>query len=589
MRKIINRAEDVVTEQIEGFTAAYSKLYIKHPVVNGILFKYKRHDKVALVIGGGSGHEPMFSGFVGKGLADGAACGNIFASPDPGTIYETAKAVESGKGVLFVYGCYSGDNLNFDMGEEFLNKTGIKTAHVRVQDDIASAVSELRENRRGIAGDVFVIKIAGAACDCGMDLDQVKRIAEKANRRTFSIGVATSSAQLPGAKELIFKLEDGKIEYGMGLHGEKGVLRTDWDSADELTERMYEQLMTETCLEKGESVCVLVNGLGSTTIIELSIVYRKLKELLEKDGVRIYDADLNSYCTSQEMGGFSISILRLDHELKKYFDMPCHSPYYTKEVFKEEKTKDYDSLFNTVEQKEKDVDSLQAYIRKEQYNELDAEDCSQMLLYVARQIRMAEPVLTRIDSAIGDGDHGIGMKIGMMQLEKVLSGLQTDNAYQIFASAGEAMLMSMGGASGIIFGSLFLSGTENVLPKKKITGTDLAVMFEKSLQAIQERGGAGKGDKTMVDALLPAVKAMKKSAESGLEVMLAQAEAAARAGALETKNMIAGFGRAKSLGGRAIGYPDAGAVSTWLIFWSMHEFVVTGQMNQQDAISSFIV
>ena len=261
MRKIINDPDNIVEEMMEGFIAAYHHMYYKHPEVNSVISRCRRKNKVSLIIGGGSGHEPMFSGFVGAGLADAACCGNIFASPDPKNIYETGKSIDEGKGILFVYGCYAGDNLNFDMGEEFLNAKGIKTAHVRVQDDVASAPKERRGDRRGIAGDVFVIKIAGAACDAGLELEEVTRITEKARDNTRTIGVATAPAQLPGADKPIFELGEDEIEYGMGLHGEKGVERTKWEPADVLVEKMYRQIMEDSDLKRGDKVCVLVNGL----------------------------------------------------------------------------------------------------------------------------------------------------------------------------------------------------------------------------------------------------------------------------------------------------------------------------------------
>lgn len=331
MKKIINEADCVVEEMMEGFVSAYHQYYEKHPEVNGVLLREKRKGKVSLVIGGGSGHEPMFSGFVGKGLADAAACGNIFASPDPNTIYETAKAVEDGQGVLFVYGNYAGDNLNFDMGEEFLCDDNIKTAHVRVWDDVASAPKDRIEDRRGIAGDVFVIKIAGAACDAGMSLEEVKAVTEKARDCTKSIGVATSPGQIPGLDKPTFELGDNEIEYGMGLHGEPGIERTQMEPADTLTEKLYKNIKADMELKSGDEVCVLVNGLGSTTVLEMSIVYRKLRQLLQRDGIIIYDVDLNSYCTCQEMGGFSVTLMRLDEELKALYNAPCYCPYYAKE------------------------------------------------------------------------------------------------------------------------------------------------------------------------------------------------------------------------------------------------------------------
>ena len=207
---------------------------------------------MALVVGGGSGHEPMFAGFVGKGLADAAACGNIFASPDPNTVYETANAVNEGKGVLFVYGNYAGDNLNFDMAEELLNDDGIPTAHVRVWDDVASAPADRIEDRRGIAGDVTVIKVAGAACDAGLDLQEVTRIVEKARDNTKSIGIAVSPGQIPGLDKPTFELREDEMEYGMGIHGEPGIQRTKMEPADVLTEELYRNLMQDAKLEKGD-------------------------------------------------------------------------------------------------------------------------------------------------------------------------------------------------------------------------------------------------------------------------------------------------------------------------------------------------
>ncbi len=579
MRKIINNPDNVVAEMMEGYIGAYGKYFEKHPEVNGVISRQRRKDKVALVIGGGSGHEPMFSGFVGKGLADAAACGNIFASPDPNTVYQTAKAVDQGKGVIFVYGCYAGDNLNFDMGEEFLNDDGIATTHVRVWDDVASAPKERISDRRGIAGDVFVIKTAGAACDAGLDLDEVTRITEKARDNTKTIGVATAPAQLPGVEKPIFELSDGEIEYGMGLHGERGVLRTSWQDADTLAEKMYSQLLEDADLKEGDEVCVLVNGLGSTTIMELAIVFRKVKQLLVKDGIKVYDADLNSYCTSMEMGGFSITLFKLDEELKKYYNMPCYCPFYAKGELTGAVLEADEDTGSTIiaepEFDENDVEEAKIVRSKEgELTELNAQDARNMLLYIADKMIAKKPYLTEVDSAIGDGDHGIGMAGGMQKAKKKLMKMEAEeNAYAVFEAAGKAMLLSMGGASGVIFGSLYLAGAKDEEEKAVLTAEDLAKMERKSLAAIQERGKAEVGDKTMVDALAPAVEAMEAACDKGLAEMLRAAEEAARQGMENTKNYQAKFGRAKSLMERAIGYQDAGATSVWLIFQGMREFV----------------
>ena len=578
MKKIINNPDHVVDEMMAGYISAYRRYFEKHPSVNGVISKQRRKDKVALVIGGGSGHEPMFSGFVGKGLADAAACGNIFASPDPNTIYETAKAVDQGKGVIFVYGCYAGDNLNFDMGEEFLNGDGIATTHVRVRDDVASAPKDRIEDRRGIAGDVFVVKTAGAACDSGRSLEEVTRVTEKARDNTRTIGVATAPAQLPGVEKPIFELGENEIEYGMGLHGERGVLRTTWEDADVLVTKMYGQIMEDADLKSGDEVCVLVNGLGSTTITELAIAYRKVKELLDKDGIKVHDTDLNSYCTSQEMGGFSITLFKLDDELKELYDMPCYCPYYAKGELTGANMSDAEENAPVEAEPEFDENDVEEAAvtrsRAGELTELSAEDARNMLIYIADKVIAQKPYLTEIDSAIGDGDHGIGIAGGMQKAKRKLLQMQgTEDAYAIFEAAGKAMLLSMGGASGVIFGSLYLAGAKDVEPKSVLGAADIARMERKSLGAIQERGKAEIGDKTMVDALAPAVAAMEANSDKTLLEMLKKAEEAAKQGVEDTKKYQAKFGRAKSLMERAIGYQDAGATSVWLIFQGMREFV----------------
>lgn len=333
MKKIYNSGENMVLQQLEGLVCAYSSLYA--PLKNGrtsVVLKHPRPENhVRLIIGGGSGHEPLFSGLVGRGLADAAVCGNVFAAPNPQLIYDTAIDLQSNAGILFVYGNYSGDNLNFDVAEELLEDAGVSCAHVRVWDDCASAPKERLQDRRGIAGDVFVIKIAGAACDAGLSLPEVLRITEKARDSTYSIGLATSPGSIPGLGRFTFELGETEIEYGMGLHGEPGIERTAMQSADALTERLYRELKAEICPAPGETFAALVNGLGATTLLELSIVYRKLAQLAQADGLVIHDGEIKSLCTCQEMGGFSISLLRLDSELQKYYDAPCCCPYYTKE------------------------------------------------------------------------------------------------------------------------------------------------------------------------------------------------------------------------------------------------------------------
>ena len=331
--KIINNPANVPEETLEGFLQAYANDYVRVEGVKGIRVREPK-DKVALVVGGGSGHEPMFAMFVGKNLADASANGNIFASPDPNTILQTVRSVECGKGVLLVYGNYAGDNLNFDMAAELLEDFGIESRTVRVWDDIASAPKERITDRRGIAGDVFVIKIAGAATAAGLSLDEAYHVAAKARDNTFSLGVALSGGTIPGAAHAAFSLPDGEIEFGMGVHGEPGIRRMKLLPADEIADMLVQFILEDSGIRAGDRVCTLVNGLGSTSLAELYILNRKLTKLLQDRGIVIHDEQVGSYITCQEMAGASVTLLQLDDELQMYYDMPCWSPYFQKRAGK---------------------------------------------------------------------------------------------------------------------------------------------------------------------------------------------------------------------------------------------------------------
>ena len=574
-KKILNKdVANVVEESLAGYLMAYRRYFKKVGEYNAFTYKGHRKDKVALVIGGGSGHEPLFTGYCGAGLADAVACGNVCASPNPELIMEAAKAVDQGKGVLFVYGNYAGDNLNFDMAEEMCRAEGMKTAHVREWDDFASAPKERITDRRGIAGDVYTIKIAGAACDAGLSLEEVVRITEKARDNTNTIGLATSPGTLPGNDKPTFEIADDEMEFGMGLHGEPGIERTKMMPCSDMVDRMYRELKAEMGLKEGDEIAVLVNGLGSTPLLELNLAFYELHKRMHKDGLKIYDTEIKTYCTCMEMGGFSITFLKMDDELKPYYDAPCYSPYYAKGSVSGETIED-DGEDEEIEFDENDVEPAEIVRSKDgELAELNAEDTRNMLLYIADKIIANKPYLTEIDSAIGDGDHGIGMAGGMQKAKKKLIKMAgEENAYRFFETAGQAMMMSMGGASGVIFGSLYMAGAKGMDPKSVITSKNIADMEKKSLETIQERGGAQVGDKTMVDALSPAVDALVANADKGLLEMLKAAEASAKQGVEDTKKYVAKFGRAKSLLERAIGHQDAGATSVYLILQGMREFV----------------
>lgn len=328
-KKIINDPADVVREESEGFLAAFGRHIAAVPGVNGLVRKDIPAGKTALLIGGGSGHEPMFGFFLGENLADASANGNVFASPDPATITKTAEASNRGAGVLFLYGNYAGDNLNFDKAADNLAKEGIPTKTIRVWDDIASAPKERITDRRGIAGDVLMLKIAGAAC-AKLSLEEAYRVSAKARDNLYSIGVGLEGATIPGQKDPIFSLPADEMEYGLGIHGEPGIQRIKMQSADEIAENLVRTILKDSGIKAGDTVCTYVNGLGSTTLMELMILNRKLALLLAGEGIAVHDMDVGSLVTTMEMAGASISVMKMDDELLKYYDAPCDSPYYKK-------------------------------------------------------------------------------------------------------------------------------------------------------------------------------------------------------------------------------------------------------------------
>ncbi|PBC06372.1 dihydroxyacetone kinase subunit DhaK [Mesorhizobium sp. WSM3859] len=324
-QKLINDGNAAVDEMLAGIMAAHPEhLWRPDNAPRAVVAKHgPRPGKVALIIGGGSGHEPTFLGYVGKGLADAAAIGNVFASPPPQPAVDAAVAASGGAGVLFMYGNYAGDVMNFDMAAELLEMEGIEARTVLTTDDIASAPLEQRQKRRGVAGNVFIFKAAGAAADMMMPLDQVERIARHANDRTFTMGVALSSCSLPQTRRPSFDLPVGEMEIGMGIHGEPGVRRGPLRSANEVADEIMDAILAEMNAPAGARVAVLVNSLGATPLMELYILNARIAERLKAAGLVVHKTLVGPYCTSLDMAGASITIMHLDDELQRMIDHPC--------------------------------------------------------------------------------------------------------------------------------------------------------------------------------------------------------------------------------------------------------------------------
>jgi dihydroxyacetone kinase-like protein len=324
MKKLINDPFAVVDEALEGFVAAHDSIVVlAAPRV--VARRSPARDKVGFVVGGGSGHEPAFAGYVGVGLADAAACGAVFASPPPEVVLAAIHAANLGRGVLMGYGNYAGDVMNFGLAMQMAQAEGIDVREVRVADDVASAPKAEAGKRRGIAGDVIVFKCAGAAAERGMSLDEVERIAAKANAQTRSMGVALSACEVPGAGRPTFELPDGEMEIGMGVHGEPGVRRGPLEPADAVAEALVKAILDDIDDRGDGEVALLVNGLGATAHIEQYVLYRAARLALEAEGLRVARSYVGEFITSLEMAGASVTVTLLDRELLDLLDAGAHA------------------------------------------------------------------------------------------------------------------------------------------------------------------------------------------------------------------------------------------------------------------------
>ena len=329
MKKLVNRACDYVDEMLEGLVLAHPSLALDGEAKRVVRrAQGMRAGKVGIVSGGGSGHLPLFTGYVGRGLLDTCSIGNVFEGPNVASCMEAIKLASSGAGVLLLYGNYGGDRMNFDMASEMLKLDGIETRTVLGTDDIASAAPQDIQKRRGVAGIVYAYKVAGAAAEVGDDLAEVARVAQKAVDATRTIGIALAACQVPGADKPTFAIDDNEIEMGIGIHGEPGIWRDTLRPADAVAGEMIERLLAEKPTGSGNRVSILVNSLGATPLEELFILYRKVASLLKERGLEIVQPLVGPYVTSMEMAGASISVCFLDGELERLLAAPAECPFW---------------------------------------------------------------------------------------------------------------------------------------------------------------------------------------------------------------------------------------------------------------------
>ena len=329
MKKFINDPFDVVDEMLEGFLAVHSRYLRKLETTRTVVrADAPVHGKVGVVTGGGSGHKPAFIGFVGRGMLDAVAVGEIFTSPPPNAVFAAASAVNGGKGVIFLLGNYAGDVMNFQLAAEMAKAERIPVEQAIATDDVGSGAKEKAANRRGVVGEFLIWKTVGAKAELGGSLEECRAVAEKVNQHTRTLGVALAPCTVPAKESPTFVLAEDEIEYGVGHHGEPGTARIKMMTADQITEKMTLEVIDDLPFKPGDEVAVLINGLGATPALELYICYRKVRQILKARNIQVERSYVGEFFTALEMAGFSVTLMKLDPELKSLLDAPADTPYY---------------------------------------------------------------------------------------------------------------------------------------------------------------------------------------------------------------------------------------------------------------------
>lgn len=590
MKKIMNRSETMVPEMCAGIALAYPELeFVKRYKI--IKKREQNADKVSLISGGGSGHEPAHAGFVGKGMLDAAVCGDIFASPSQIQIYQAIKETAGNAGTLMIIKNYSGDMMNFKNAARLAEEDGISVEYVKVDDDIAVQDSLYTVGRRGVAGTVLVHKVAGAAAEKGYSLKQVKAYAENAVLNTRSIGFAFTSCTVPAKGTPTFSIAENEIEYGVGIHGEPGVSREAMMTADELSKRMTDSLVKELGLAENDEVTVLVNGFGGTPLQELYLFLNSTAKILDEYKIKIYRSFAGNYMTSIDMSGASLTFMKMNSELKSLLDAESDSPAF--KVNGPVLPRNYEPFIPAYHSQSENTDQKNhtkgsAKVRQEI---LTVDNMIFIVDTMSECIIKNEVPFCELDAYAGDGDFGMSVSKGFRQLRREWNDILEEKVCDIgeFLDACSLIIMECcGGASGPIWGSAFRAAGKAAKGKQKLTAEEFAVLLQEAVTGIQKTGeysfgrGAVVGDKTLIDALVPCADVWTENAGNKTLKELFQLSAdAAVNGAKMTEKIVARMGRAGTVGKRSIGYPDAGAFALGVIFSKIADALIFEETELQ--------
>lgn len=580
MTWIFNRPSDFAKEMVTGFVSAHKAMV--RQVSGGVVRNTQsKPGSVAIVVGGGSGHYPAFAGLVGQGLAHGAAMGNLFASPSAQQICSVARAANNGGGVLLTFGNYAGDVLHFGLACERLRAEGIPCETFAITDDVSSASQAEKEKRRGVAGDLVVFKAAAAAAERGDSLEEVVAIARRANQQTQTLGLAFGGCTLPGAEHPLFTVPEGKIGFGLGIHGEPGIRELPLTTSEELS-----RLLTHTLLEerpenikqtKNARLGVIINGLGSVKYEELFVFWHDVEQRLSEAEVVVADVQIGEFITSFNMAGMSITFVWFDDELEALWLSPSATPAFSRGSVLEQIQLDPVQL----EQKG-DLPIPQGSPESKQ----SAIKVMTMIDALAQTVIDNADELGRIDSIAGDGDHGIGMERGVLAARAAAKDILSKGGGvgTMLQFAADAWADEAGGTSGAIWGMILNTLGTALGNSGKPDATRVAAAVAQANSGVMHFGKAKLGDKTLVDVLSPFSQALSAAVLEGVSLSEAWRKAAfiAQQSAENTSQLVPKIGRARPLAERSLGTPDPGAVSMALIITTVGDCMMSEGIDEPE-------